>query len=201
MNYLAHLFLSKGIPELMAGNMIEDFISGRIDHPRLQHIPASIKKGIQLHRLIDTFTDTNPIVKQSKSYFSPRYGLYASILVDVYFDHFLLKNWSKVADVEFIKFKKQVYEALPQFQMYYPEPLKRLVNSMIDYDWLGNYQYNWGLERAFMGLDSKIKKDVHLVNSLPIFEENYSQLNQEFLIFIEEIQHYLTDFYHAENQF
>ena len=85
MNFLAHAYLSFGSPELLAGNMISDFVKGK----KQFDYPAGIQKGIRLHRAIDSFTDEHPLVKEMKKPFAAHYGLYAGALVDVACDHLL----------------------------------------------------------------------------------------------------------------
>ncbi|MFT7070813.1 MAG: acyl carrier protein phosphodiesterase, partial [Spirosomataceae bacterium] len=113
MNYLAHLALSGGIDEILAGNMIEDFITGRIEHPRNAFLTEELKVGVKLHRLIDTFTDTNENVANCKSLFYDSIGKYSPIVVDIFFDHFLIKNWSAFYDVPLPDFCQTVYNILP----------------------------------------------------------------------------------------
>ena len=58
----------------MKGNKINDFDS-------------DIKKGIQLHREIDQFTDSHPIVRESKLRLRADFRHYSPVIVDVFYDH------------------------------------------------------------------------------------------------------------------
>jgi acyl carrier protein phosphodiesterase len=87
-NYLAHAYLSFGVPEIVVGNLISDFIKGR---KKLEY-PIRIQSGISLHRSIDSFTDGHPVTRQAKSYFRAVYGLYSGALTDVVHDHFLAND-------------------------------------------------------------------------------------------------------------
>jgi hypothetical protein len=78
MNYLAHAYLSFGIPAITVGNLISDFVKGK---QKLSY-PPEIQRGIVLHRAIDSFTDTHPVTRQAKVYFKEPYGGYAGPLVD-----------------------------------------------------------------------------------------------------------------------
>jgi acyl carrier protein phosphodiesterase len=53
---------------------------------------VDVQKGIILHRAIDTFTDAHPFLDKAKKLHS-RYHHYAGVIVDVFYDHFLAKNW------------------------------------------------------------------------------------------------------------
>ena len=85
MNYLAHAYLSFDDPEVLAGNMISDFVKGK----KKFDYPFRIQQGIMLHRLIDDFTDNHPATKEAKEFFRPDYRLYSGAFVDVVYDHFL----------------------------------------------------------------------------------------------------------------
>src|SRR5450432_1821563 len=92
MNFLAHLYLSGDNPQVMIGNFIGDFVKGK---NLTERFDTDVAKGIALHREIDWFTDTHIVVKQSKDRLRPKYRHYAGVIVDIFYDHFLAKNWDK----------------------------------------------------------------------------------------------------------
>ena len=87
MNYLAHAFLSFGQDEILIGNFIGDFVKGKM----IDTYPKGVRQGIRLHREIDKFTDTHPLVKASQSYLRPTFGHYSTVITDIFFDYFLGK--------------------------------------------------------------------------------------------------------------
>lgn len=194
MNYLAHLALSGGIEEVLAGNIIEDFITGRIEHPRNAFLTEELIVGVKLHRLIDTFTDTNENVTNCKRLFYDSIGKYAGIVVDIFFDHFLIKNWSQFYETSLDDFCKNVYEVLPRYRTFYPKPLVKVVDSMVSHQWLTHYEYEWGLTRAMQSVNIKIGIDNHLNEALPAFWTNYAYLNQQFLLFYPELKSMCENF-------
>lgn len=194
MNYLAHLALSNGIEEILVGNMIEDFITGRIEHPRNSFLTPELTVGVRLHRLIDTFTDTHPIVKQCNGVFHKSVGKYSSIVTDILFDHFLIKNWSVFYDVPLVSYCETVYAVLPKYNEYYPLPLQRVIRSMVSYKWLLNYEHEWGILKAFQSVNNKIGKENFLDGSLVVFKENYELLNNHFLVFYPQLKHVSDEF-------
>lgn len=88
MNYLAHAYLSFNNPEILAGNLVSDFVKGR----KKLDFPEGIQKGIVLHRDIDNFTDTHETTRRAKVFFKPAYGLYSGALTDVVYDHYLAND-------------------------------------------------------------------------------------------------------------
>jgi acyl carrier protein phosphodiesterase len=89
MNHLAHFVLSGGDADLAIGNFVADFITNR----QLPDFSAGVQRGIWLHREIDAFTDSHPIVKQSTKRLHPFHHKYSPVIVDVYYDYLLAKNW------------------------------------------------------------------------------------------------------------
>lgn len=194
MNYLAHLFLSGDKPEIIFGNMLEDFVTGRVNHPRLKNYSEEIKVGIRLHREIDTFIDTNNLVKEAKSYFYGEFGKYSSVIIDVLFDHLLSINWKEFTLEEFSEFRKRIYKVFPMFDSLQPPNMKYVTDSMISNDWLKNYQFRWGLERAFSDLNGRSKAPFNFMNSIDTFEQYYLEINEIFLQFFPLIMNYCKKF-------
>lgn len=200
MNYLGHLFLSGKNPEIILGNLLEDFIKGNINHPRNNHLNSTIKKGIELHRIIDTYTDTNENVKHCKQLFYNKFGKYSSVIVDVLFDHCIINNWKKFSDEDFEFFRKRIYESLLQNTNKQPENMQKTIQSMIKHDWLKNYIERWGLERAFMDLNGRIlNKEIDLTQSVNIFYDNYDFINEQFLIFFVNLKNHCDNFLKENN--
>ena len=95
MNFLAHIYLSGDNEELKIGNFIADSVKGK----QYLEYPPGIIDGIVLHRAIDTFTDTHPIVSRSVERLFERYGHYSRVIVDILYDHFLAANWKDYSDI------------------------------------------------------------------------------------------------------
>ena len=95
MNYLAHALFSNNEPNLLIGNFIADHLRGN----DFTNYPTEIINGIYLHRKIDTFTDNHESFKASKRVFYDGYARYSGILIDIYSDHFLAKNFERYSEL------------------------------------------------------------------------------------------------------
>src|ERR1044072_1885639 len=116
MNYLAHAWLSFHKPEILAGNMISDFVKGK----KRFEFSAGIQQGIMLHRSIDTFTDAHAATKTAKQYFKPAVGLYAGAFVDVAYDHFLARDKNEFTEQSLLRFSQEVYAVLNEYYTVLP---------------------------------------------------------------------------------
>ncbi|CAH0994967.1 Acyl carrier protein phosphodiesterase [Emticicia aquatica] len=187
MNFLAHLFLSGLNQEVIVGNLLEDFVVGRIDHPRNASYNSIIKDGILLHRLIDSFTDTHLAVSDCKSLLYSKYHKYAAVLVDIYFDHFLALHWDEYSDEPFPDFRKRVHQAFLLNWEILPENMKPMIESMIKYDWLKNYSEFWGIERALQGISRRTVYESNMQNATEDLKIHYQLFEDKFKVFFPEM--------------
>ena len=79
----------------MIGNFIADHIRGN----HYKEYSNEIQQGVFLHRAIDTYTDAHAIVRKSKRRLHKRYGHYNGVIIDVFYDYFLAKNWASFSEV------------------------------------------------------------------------------------------------------
>lgn len=120
MNFLAHLYLSGNHEEIMVGNFIGDYVKGK----EYLYYPASIRKGIMLHRYIDSFTDSHPITKISRAHITQQYGKYSGIIIDIFYDYFLSSTWSTYSPVELQSFVDYVFAMLKKHYYDFPQGIK-----------------------------------------------------------------------------
>lgn len=185
MNYLAHAFLSFENPEILAGNMMGDFVKGL---KILETFPEGIKKGMLLHRHIDTFTDAHPAVKRAKNYFRIDYGLYAGAFVDTLNDHFLANDPRCFnSEKELLQFTKNTYQILEGYAAFFPYPFARMFPYMREQNWLYNYRTLSGAKKSFMGV---VKRSQYLESAdkaYEIFISHYYVLNQCYYDLIDDL--------------
>ena len=108
MNFLAHIYLSNDNDFLKIGNFIADSIHGN----NYLHFEEEVKKGIILHRHIDTFTDSHPTYRKSKHRLHQKYGHYSGVIMDIVYDHFLAKNWNNYSNEKLEDYADKFYKLL-----------------------------------------------------------------------------------------
>jgi acyl carrier protein phosphodiesterase len=190
MNFLAHLYLSGGDPEVMVGNFIGDFVKGR---SLLQQFNASIVKGIELHRAIDEFTDKHPVVKQSKDRLRPTYRHYAGVIVDVFYDHYLAKYWDHYHNDLLPDFAEHAYATIEAHDAMLPEGVKRMLPYMIRGNWLVHYARVEGIDRALTGMSRRTPYESRMDEAVIDLQKYYDEFKAEFELFFPELK------LHAEN--
>src|SRR5690606_12351008 len=118
MNFLAHLYLSGNDESIMVGNFIADVVKGK---KALGLFEEPVKRGIELHRVIDFFTDNHPVVTQSKDRLRLKYRHYAGVIVDMVYDHCLARNWNSYTTEPLPVFAARAYGILQQHTAILPD--------------------------------------------------------------------------------
>ena len=185
MNYLAHAFLSFDNPEILTGNMINDYVKGK----KKFDYPLNIQRGMELHRAIDHFTDTHRVTSEAKKIFSADYRLYSGAFIDIIYDHFLALDHAQFEEHGGLqKFSARIYELLTRNQQYFPTTFQGMFPYMRQQNWLYHYQYKEGIKNAFGGLVRRAKYLNESSIGFQIFEDNYEELKKFYAEFFPELK-------------
>jgi len=184
MNYLDHILLSGNNKEIQLGNFIGDAVKGK----NYQNYPISIRKGLLLHRQIDSFTDVNKIVHQSKKRLHPRYGHYSGVIIDVLYDHFLCVNWNTYSNEPLESFIVNFYENLLNNKVSVPDEIKIIIPKLTTKDWFSSYKTIEGIGRVLKGMEDIIKHDIPLSMGVFDLEDNFDLLNNDFNEFFPKLK-------------
>lgn len=190
MNYLAHSFLSFTYNDILIGNFIADALRGK----EVDSFDSSIKMGIQLHRLIDNFTDHHIIVKQSKERLAPKYGKYDSVIMDILYDHFLAINWYKYSDITLTEHSNKVYQSLQNNYHILPPKIKEFLPHMIRENWLVQYGNIEGIAQSLQGMARRASFVSHMEEAIVDLNNNYSEFDADFQLFFPELMSVCKDF-------
>lgn len=186
MNFLAHIYLSGDNDFIKIGNFMADGIRGK----HFENYPLEIQKGIILHRAIDTFTDAHPVFRQSTKRLHEHYHHYSGVIIDVFYDHFLAKNWTKYSDEKLDDFVEQFYQSLHYNHEMLSERTKRLMPIMMKENWLLSYQTVEGIKHILTQMDHRTKNESKIRFATNELSEFYSEFEKEFTEFFEELIHF-----------
>jgi acyl carrier protein phosphodiesterase len=182
-NYLAHLHLSGNDRGLIIGNFIGDGIRGE----NLQSYPAEIRKGILLHRQIDHFTDSHKIVLQSKQRLRPRFHKFAPVIADVYYDHFLARNWTLYHEEDFRAFVDRMVLLLEETRDIFPERSRRFLHYAVETDLFYKYGTLEGMDHAFRGLARRTRFENKMEEATGELRKNSAAYESEFKKFFPDL--------------
>ncbi|WP_258105792.1 acyl carrier protein phosphodiesterase [Marinoscillum sp. MHG1-6] len=174
----------------MIGNLIGDFVKGK----DFTHYESEISKGIILHREIDSYTDQHPVVTLSKQRLRSRYRHYAPVITDVYYDHFLAANWQDYSDVPLLEYTENFYKTTQKYHDILPDQAQYMLRYMKADNWLYNYQFVEGVNRALTGMSRRTKFASGMENASQDLEEHYEAFQSEFEQFYPDLISHASNF-------
>ncbi|MGI9547685.1 MAG: ACP phosphodiesterase, partial [Flavobacteriaceae bacterium] len=183
MNFLAHIYLSFDDKEITIGNFIADSIRSK----NYKHLPLKVQKGVLLHRAIDTYTDTHHIPKKSSKRLHKNYGHYSRVIVDIFYDHFLAKNWKQYSEVSLGEYVEGFYDLLEVNYHLLPDNIKHMMPYMIADNWLLNYAKMDGIGRVLNGMNRRTQNKSKMNYAIVDLETYYTDFEAEFTSFFEEL--------------
>lgn len=186
MNFLAHIYLSGENDLIKIGNFMADGIRGK----QFEHFPDDVQKGIILHRFIDTYTDSHDTFRQSTKRLHEKYHHYAGVIVDIVYDHFLAKNWTKYSDEKLEDFINRFYNSLHDNYSILTEKTQDLMPYMIERNWLLSYRTVEGIHQILTQMDKRSKNMSRMQFATEELKQYYKDFEEEFTTFFEEIQYH-----------
>ena len=179
MNYLGHLLVLPDAGLITLGNLLGDFFKGRVEGIE----PMELRLGVALHRAIDRYTDSHPVVMRSVARLGPGRRRLGGVLVDVFYDHFLAQG----VDVE------QLRGGLMAHVEGLPLELQSLPDRMITGRWLGSYSTVEGIGMALERMEARRKRIVGLTGAEVELRQHYEGLAEDVAEFYPEVERFTKD--------
>ncbi len=188
MNFLGHLYFSRNDTELMAANLLGDFIKGK----DLSSYSKTTQRGIFLHRSIDSYIDHHPAVLDLLHTLYKPLPKVAGVAVDLYFDHLLAKNWSDFHEMPFETFIQNFYKSIDFKNPDFTPDFRFMLTKMMEKNWLFQYQYTYGLQRACMGVSGRISFKNELIHGAEVFETLEKEIKLAFQMYMSDANIHLN---------
>lgn len=188
MNHLAHFKLAESHGSLLVGNFLADFIKGRLHG----HYPVAIESGIRLHRAVDAYTDSHPVVQASHRRFEPRYRRFGGIMTDIAFDHFLAIEWSEYDSRPLGHFCQSALSSVMSREDLLPDEGRRRLHHLYDSQAMTSYVEPDFIKRSFVHLSARLRYANPLAEAWDQFKNNEVALSEDFRNFFPELQSFVS---------
>jgi acyl carrier protein phosphodiesterase len=189
MNFLAHLYLSGHDESLMIGNFIADSVKGSA----FQKFPEGIRKGILLHRAIDYYTDNHPVFLKSVERLRPGYRKYAGVIADIFYDHYLAKNWKEYSDKPLEQYASEVNSLMMKNVFLMPEQSLMFLKYAFRTNLLVSYASLQGIEEVLYGMSRRTTFKSNMELAGKDLKENYPEFENEFQLFFEDVRGFVDE--------
>lgn len=184
MNYLAHALLAAPGEDEMFGSLVADF------HPRGAidpALPRGVRNGLVLHRAVDVYTDSHPEVRAARALFEPPFRRYAGILLDIWFDHLLARDFEAHSPVGLPTFSRQVQTLLHEREAALPPRMDAFARYMRRNDLPEAYRDNATIGRVLQGMAGRISRANPIADALPELEAREQPLRGHFERFFPQL--------------
>lgn len=202
MNYLAHVLLSGADPQWQLGGFLGDFIKGPLPVLDENYPPESISKsmldaqgnpwsrsvlqGVVLHRQLDVFTDAHPIYKQCVAKLGSQHRRFASIALDVFLDHLLVRHWSEFHPTSLDKFSREFYGFCSDRSAILPPRAERFIRAAAEHHLFTGYGHWRVFEQVLERIDQRIRFESNLSEVGAEIDRHYDELTSMLLVFLAE---------------
>jgi acyl carrier protein phosphodiesterase len=183
MNFLAHVLLSSHDNEEMVGNLLGDFVR-KGEEIRFSE---TMQRGILLHRRIDGFTDRHPVFRRSRKRVRPELRRFGGIAVDLFYDHFLAREFSSYHDMPLEPFAQRLYRLLEHHEPRLPSRLRQIMPAMIGRDWLVSYREVDAVERALGRISQRLSRPNALAETAQDLRMHYENFASDFEEFFPQL--------------
>lgn len=152
-----------------------------------QRFHPDIQVGVLLHRSIDSFTDFHAVFRQSKHRLVPKYNHFSGIIVDMFYDHFLAKEWSLYHHEELHVFCQRFYRELENHYKELNLKTRDLLPYLLKQNWLERYAHLTDLQQILKQMDSRFSFPSKMNESVEDLFEHYESFQREFHLFFKDL--------------
>ena len=167
----------------MIGNFIADHIRGN----NYKEYSREIQQGIFLHREIDSFTDAHEVVRKSKRRLHERYRHYDGVIIDIFYDFFLAKNWANYSAIPLDIYTQSVYHLFDEAAPKLPLMSQQFIKYMIEYNILFNYQFEEGIAKVLNGMNKRTEGKSQMNLAIEDLKNLELDLESDFIIFFKDL--------------
>jgi acyl carrier protein phosphodiesterase len=191
MNFLAHLLLAgpDATAPAYADHLLGQFIADSVPGRQLVGYSPEVQAGIRMHRAIDTFTDQHPVVRRTTARLREAgYGKYAGVVADMFYDHFLARNFGEFSSEALETFTQRVYAVLASRAGEFPAAVQRFFPYLVQQNWLLGYAEIAGITRALQGLSRRASSGSGMETAGEELRQNYAAYEADFRAFFPELR-------------
>jgi acyl carrier protein phosphodiesterase len=186
LNFLAHALLAGDASALIVGGVIGDWIKG----PLPGVLPDDLAKGVALHRAIDSFVESNPAFCRSRSRISVDRRRYAGVLVDVFYDHLLARNWAAIHNQPLHEYCEAVYRLIKDRLNDLPVSSRPALTLMAEEDWLTSYEQIEGIADVLTRMSRRARQPNPLANGEQEYLADIDGFASDFYVWLDDTREF-----------
>jgi len=151
------------------------------------NLAPSLLDGVRLHRAIDAYTDSHPALAVARAEFPAVLRRYAGILMDLCFDHFLQRHWTRFSDVPQQEFNVAVYAMLDRNAEHLSHRARHMANRLEEFDLLTRYGEWDTIVATAERIGQRLRHDNPMHRTAELVPALLPQMEQVFLEFYPDL--------------
>jgi acyl carrier protein phosphodiesterase len=188
MNHLAHFHLAWPRGDLVVGGLEADFHRGQLPGT----LAPEIVEGVALHRAVDSYTDSHPLLAEARALFPADVRRFAGIMLDLCFDHFLSLHWEQFSDIDRRSFTRSIYRMLSSGAEQLSEPARQRAQWMEQYDVLMRYEAWSAVPASASRVGQRFRRANPLQRTGEVLEPLVPELERIFLVFYPQLTRFCS---------
>src|SRR5690606_19553922 len=150
-------------------------------------LPRGVRNGLVLHRAVDVYTDAHPEVRAARALFEPPFRRYAGILLDIWFDHLLARDFQAHATIGLRAFSREVQGLLSDRAAELPPRMEAFARYMRRNDLPGAYRDDATSARVLQGMAGRLSRANPIADALPELRAREQPLQAHFQRFFPQL--------------
>lgn len=184
MNYLAHSLLSCNDNDLLFGNLLADIIN----NDQVSRLTEGQQRGVELHRLIDSYTDNHPLVRECTRVLQVSHGKYSPVVFDLLCDMILTKFWDDYSEVSISDHVAMVDHVMRQDLYQIDDRPKHKMTKMLDNHFLTNCTTERSFIKTMEWMDKRTKFPSEFTTALDDYRSNEELFDRNFKSFFNDLR-------------
>jgi acyl carrier protein phosphodiesterase len=127
------------------------------------------------------------VFRRTKSRLSPRYRIYSGIIADLYYDHYLARNWEEYSDEKLRDYVARAYFLLIRKFHLLPQRSRRILPFMVTQNWLAGYADFDSLQKVFNGMTRRTEHKSGMENAITDLKQDYRHYEADFREFFPDL--------------
>jgi acyl carrier protein phosphodiesterase len=113
--------------------------------------------------------------------------------MDIFYDHFLAKNWSTYSNEPLEEYAANFYKSLETHYDITTERTKGMMPYMIARNWLVSYATIAGIGMILFQMDHRTKNQGNMKTATKELQQYYTEFEEEFTLFFEELRQHCRE--------
>ncbi|HEY2622837.1 MAG TPA: ACP phosphodiesterase, partial [Dyella sp.] len=161
--------------------------------------PERLIAGIRLHRAIDVYTDSHPEVAAARALLPPPYRRYAGILLDMWFDHLLARDFDRWSERGLERYSAGVRDLLRRHEVWLPAGLQRFRLYMEAHALPAGYARPEEMAAALDGISHRLRRANPVGEAMPVLNRLAAPLHERFEAFFPQLQGFAQEWIGANS--